>query len=100
MSLDSPWNFPNMPDEIYIHGSSTEVNAVNGINYCNMVDVVDNVVNESIDETIDSVSGIQETETAIFVPDDCSVEDLLSINDSTIVQMQQDTNKNDKQDHS
>jgi len=88
VALDSPWNFSNMPDEICIPCSTTKNAAVNRINCCSMVDVIDNVVNESMDETIDSIFGMQETETVIFgelQPDDSSVEDLLSIDDSIIV---------------
>jgi len=35
-------------------------------NCCNMVNIIDNIANELMDETIDSVSVIQENETAIF----------------------------------
>jgi len=98
IALDSPWKFPNMPDEICIPCGKTENAVVSGSNCCDMVDVIDNIANVSMDETLDSASLIHDKETAIFsvLPhDDSSVEDLLSIDDDSVVQIQQDGDKDD-----
>jgi len=100
VALDSPWNFPNIPDEIGIPCSNTGFAAFDESNCGDMVNIIDYVANESMDEIMDSVSVIQENETAILgaLPyNDSSVKDLLSIDNSSVVQMQKDSNKDNEQ---
>jgi len=98
-SSDRNWNFPEIPKDICISCG----NAGNGnIDECNcsiIDDVVDNIVNVSMDESFDTASVSDDKETAIFnaLPqDDSSVEDLLSLDDDSVVETQQNLN-NDKE---
>jgi len=85
------WNFPEIPNNICAPCSSAE----NDINECNcsiINDVVDDIINVSIDQSLDTTFAIDDNETAIFnaLPqDDSSVEDLLSIDDDSVVETPQ-----------
>ena len=65
-ALDRPWKFPNMPDEISIPCGNTGNAIADGSHCCDMVDVIDNIANVSMDETLDSASLIHDKETSIF----------------------------------
>jgi len=103
VSSDSYWNFPEIPNNICIPCG----NAGNGnIDECNCTivdDVVDNTVNISMDESLDIASVTDHRETASFniLPlDDSSVEDLLSMDNNSVVETQQNLNDDKEQNES
>jgi len=85
---DDNWKFPELPNVICAPCNSAE-NVIDECN-CSVVDNVDNdILNVSIDQSLDTTFAIDDNETAIFnaLPqDDSSVEDLLSIDDDSIVE--------------
>jgi len=101
-STDRNWNFPEILKDICIScGNAGNAN----IDECNCTiidDVVDNIVNNSMDESFDTASVSDDKKTAIFnalQQDDSSVEDLLSIDNDSVVETPQnphcDNNQND-----
>ena len=93
------WKFPELPNVI----CTPCCNAGNVIDKCNcsaVDNVVDDILNVSIDQSLDTTFSIDDNETAIFniLPqDDSSVEDLLSIDDESIAETNPNQNCEDKQ---
>jgi len=97
---DSNWNFPEIPENICVPCGTAEYVIINDCN-CSIVDnVVDDIVNVPIDDSLDTAMAIDDNETAIsnaLPQDDSSVEDLLSIDNDSVVETPQNLHCNDKQ---
>jgi len=97
---DSNWNFPEIPNDICIPCGNAGNGNIDECNCC-IVNNVDNIINVSIDESLDSTASvIDDKETAIFnalSQDDSSVEDLLSLDDDSVVETQQNLNHDKEQ---
>ena len=102
-SSDSNWNFPEIPNAFCIPCGNAGNGNINKCN-CSIVDnAVDNIVNISMDESLDIASVTDHKETAIFnvLPhDDSSVEDLLSVDNNSVVETQHNLNEDKEQNES
>jgi len=88
---ENNWNFPEIPNNICAPCCSTE-NDINESDCSIINDEVDDIINVSIDQSLDTTFAIDDNEMAIFnaLPqDDNSVEDLLSIDDDSVAETPQ-----------
>jgi len=99
-STDRNWNFPEIPKDICISCGNAGNANIDECN-CTIIDnVVDNIVNNSMDKSFDIASISDDKETAIFnvlLQDDSSVEDLLSIDNDSVVETPQNPHCDDNQ---
>jgi len=85
---NNDWKFPELPKDICTPCSD----AGNVMEKCNcpaVDNVVDDILNVSIDQSLDTTISIDDNEISIFnvsPNDDSSVEDLLFIDDESIVE--------------